>query len=70
MANRKLITDRDFQEVLERSTPVRVFEDDHVIEAGGTVIRFDDELVVTQSSVSDISYHRRGRCEFYEMRRR
>jgi hypothetical protein len=70
MANRKLLTDQDFQEAVERHTPVRVFEDDHVIEAGGTVIRFDDKLVVTQSSVSDIAYHRREACEFYEMRRR
>lgn len=34
--NRRLITDQDFQEALERSTAVRVFQNDHIISSGRT----------------------------------
>lgn len=64
--NRKLLTDRDFQEALDREYPVKVFKDDHIVDSGGIIIRFDDNLVVVQSSVSQIAYHERKLCEFFE----
>lgn len=64
--NRKLLTDRDFQEALDREYPVRVFKDDLIVDSGGVIIRFDDALVVVQSGVSQITYHERSRCEFFE----
>lgn len=69
-ANRRLETDRDFQEAIEKETRVRVFRDDHMIDSGSVVIRFDDTIVVTQSGVSRLAYHRRDECEFFEMRKR
>ncbi|TBL77841.1 hypothetical protein [Paenibacillus thalictri] len=63
--NRKLMTDQDFQEALERQTKIRVFQDDHVVDSGGAIIRFDDEVVVIQSGVSEISYLKRLHCEFF-----
>lgn len=68
--NRKLITDRDFQEAMERETSIRVFQDDHIIDSGGTVVRFDERTVVVQSGVSELAYHRREQCEFFEMAKR
>jgi hypothetical protein len=64
--NRRLLTDRDFQEAMDREYPLRVFRDDLIIDSGGIIIRFDDELVVVQAGVSQISYHERSRCEFFE----
>ncbi len=68
--NRKLITDRDFQEAMEKQVSIRVFQDDHVVDSGGTIIRFDERDVVVQTRVSQLAYHRRELCEFYEMRKR
>ena len=68
--NRRLITDTDFQEALERRLAIRVFQDDHIVDSGSVIVRFDDQTVVTQSGVSDIHYHPRTECEFFEIRRR
>lgn len=65
--NQRLMTDTDLKEAMERQTAVRVFQDDAIVDSGGVIIRFDDTLVVTQSGVSEVSYHRRDECEFYEM---
>jgi len=65
--NNRLVTDRDLQEAIERETPVRVFQNDEMVEAGSRIIRFDDNIVVTQSGVSEISHHRRDESEFFEM---
>ncbi|MFS0727988.1 hypothetical protein [Paenibacillus sp. 1P07SE] len=67
---RRLASARDFAEVVENGRNVRVFKDDLLIEDRAVIVRFDDTLVVTQSSVSDIAYHDRQECEFYEIRRR
>jgi hypothetical protein len=67
--NRRLETDEDFQEAMDRHIGVRIFQDDHIIEAGGLIIRFDDQLVVTQKGVGDITYHRRDACEFFGMKK-
>jgi hypothetical protein len=67
--NRRLLTDRDFQEAMEKHASIRVFQDDHIVNSGGTISRFDDTTVVIQSGVSDITYHRRDQCEFFEMRK-
>ncbi|GLX67309.1 hypothetical protein [Paenibacillus glycanilyticus] len=68
--NRKLFTDPDFEEAVLRKYPVRVFQDDYIVNNGGTVIRFDDSIVVIQSSVSDLVYYNRSDCEFFEVRKR
>lgn len=66
--NRRLITDQDFNEALERHLRVRVFQDDQLIGSGGIIIRFDDQTIVVQSSVSDLAYHPRKQCEFFEIK--
>ncbi|TDG00401.1 hypothetical protein [Paenibacillus piri] len=66
----RLLTDRDFQEAMERQKAIRVFQNDHVVGAGGIITRFDDQVVVVQSGVSDIAHHPRALCEFFEMRKR
>lgn len=66
--NRRLITDQDMQEAMERQTAVRVFQNDHVVDSGGVIVRFDDQTIVTQAGVSEISYHDRTLCEFFEMK--
>lgn len=66
--NRPLLTDNDFQEAIERKLPVRVFEDDHLVNSGATVVRFTDFDVVLQSRVSDLTYYSRKSCQFYEVR--
>jgi len=68
--NRRLLTDNDFQEAMDHKRIIRVFQDDLIVGSGGHLIRFDDETVVLQSGVSDIHYHPRARCEFFELRRR
>ncbi|PZE20406.1 hypothetical protein [Paenibacillus xerothermodurans] len=68
--NRRLLTDQDFQEAMEHQRAIRVFQNDHVVAHGGVITRFDEQSVVLQSGVSDISYHRRHECEFFELRRR
>lgn len=68
--NRKLLIDRDFQEAMERHTSLRVFKDDQIVDSGGVIIRFDDQTVVVQSGVSELAYHSRKECEFFEMRKR
>jgi len=68
--NRKLFTDTDFAEVVKKGTPIRVFQDNHIVEARTVVIRFDDAVIVTQAAVSDLTYHNRNDCEFYELRKR
>ncbi len=66
--NRRLITDQDFNEALERHLRVRVFQDDQLIGSGGIIIRFDDQTIVVQSSVSDLAYHPRKQCEFLKLK--
>ena len=65
--NRKLSTDADFQEAMEQQMPIRVFQDEHMVDAGGVIIRFDEEKIVIQSSVSEMAYYDRNACEFFEM---
>ena len=68
--NRRLLTDADFQEALDKGTRVRVFRDNQIVDASSIVVRFDERTVVTQSSVSDLMYHRRADCEFFDLRKR
>ncbi|WP_168121072.1 hypothetical protein [Paenibacillus sp. HB172176] len=68
--NRKLLTDSDFEEALEKQTRIRVFRDNQIIDASSTIVRFDSSTVVTQSSVSDLMYHARSECEFFDLRKR
>lgn len=66
---RRLFTDEDFQEAVQRKLHVRIFRDDHLIEANSFVIRFTDETVITQSNVSDMTYHPRKTCSFFELKK-
>lgn len=68
--NRRLITDQDFQEAMEREAGIRVFQNDHIVDSGGTVSRFNAETIVIQSGVSEVAYYQRNECEFFEMRKR
>ncbi|MFC4812477.1 hypothetical protein [Paenibacillus sp. GCM10023250] len=67
---RRLVSDEDFTEAMERQFRLRVYKDDHIVDSGGIIIRFDDALVVSQSGVSEVTYHDRAACEFFEIRRR
>jgi len=69
-SNRRLLTDPDFQEAMDLKRVIRVFQDDLIVGSGGHIIRFDDETVVIQSGVSEIHYHPRAGCEFFEQRKR
>ncbi|WP_042168370.1 hypothetical protein [Paenibacillus gorillae] len=68
--NRRLTTDRDFEEAVQREIRVRVFQDDYIVTSSGIIIRFDEETAVVQSSVSEIAYHDRRTCEFFEVRKK
>ncbi len=68
-SNRRLDTELDFQEAMERERTVRVFRDDEMVNAGGLIVRFEASMVAIQSSVSDLDYYDRQACEFFELRR-
>jgi hypothetical protein len=68
--NRKLVTDPDFQEAMDRQVPIRVFQNDQVIDSGGLIIRFTEQFIIVQTGVSEISYHKRALCEFFGMKKR
>ncbi|CAM3619399.1 hypothetical protein [Marinicrinis lubricantis] len=67
--NQKLVTDADLDEAMEREARIRVFQDDHMVGTGGTIVRYTEDMVVIQNSVSDVTYYRRDECEFFEMRK-
>lgn len=66
---RPLLTEQDFQEAMDHQARIRVFQDDHLVDSGGVIIRFDDQTVIIQSSVSDVAYHSRKDCQFFEVRK-
>ncbi|PZT52557.1 hypothetical protein [Paenibacillus silvae] len=66
---RRLETDADFQEAMTLKHKIRVFKDNHQIDSGGIIIRFDKDTVVVQSSVSELAYHSRAECELFEIRK-
>lgn len=66
----RLETDLDFEDAVRRQAPVRVFKNDHMIDSGGCILRFDEATVVVQTSVSDLAYHSRRDCEFFMTRQR
>lgn len=68
--NRRLVTDFDLQDAMDRQFGIRVFENDHIVHSGGVILRFDDRTVVIQAGVSDIAYFARDGCEFFELRKR
>ncbi|MGG1554361.1 hypothetical protein [Paenibacillus ferrarius] len=68
--NQRLVTDADFQEVVDRQAVVRVFKDDHIVDSNALVLRFSDTTVVVQTRVSELTYYDRQACEFFEMKRR
>ena len=64
----RLTTDVDFQEALDKEKKIRVFQDNQIIDNKATIVRFDDQKVVTQASVGDITYHPRQTCEFFMLK--
>jgi len=62
---RKLFTDKDFQDAVEQESLIRVFKDNHIVEHRVIVVRFNENQVITQSDVSDLTYHNRTDCEFF-----
>jgi hypothetical protein len=68
--NHRLVTDQDFKEAMDRQVNVRVFQDDLIVDSGGIIIRYSDTAIVIQSGVSEVAYHPRDLCEFFEMRKR
>lgn len=68
--NYRLVTDQDFQEAMERQVPIRVFQNDHVVDAGGVIISYNDATVAIQTGVGDLTYHPRELCEFFGMKKR
>ncbi|MBW5447506.1 hypothetical protein GE107_15720 [Cohnella sp. CFH 77786] len=68
--NRRLDTDSDLQDAMDRQIGIRVFEHGHIVHSGGAIVRFDDRTVVIQAGVSDLSYFSRADCEFFELKRR
>ncbi|MBW4839627.1 MAG: hypothetical protein KZY74_09520 [Paenibacillaceae bacterium] len=66
---RELFTEADFQEALDRKLRIRVFRDDHMIDNGSIIIRFTDDTIITQAGVSELSYHPRRECQFFELRK-
>jgi len=66
---RELLTEADFREAEEKRLPIRVFRDDHLIDNSTYIIRFTETTVVTQSDVSDVTYHSRRECQFFEIRK-
>lgn len=67
---RRLYTDIDFQETVDHEKKIRVFQHNQIIDDQAIVLRFDDDKVVTQASVGDITYHSRHQCEFFLLRKR
>ncbi|MNF07746.1 hypothetical protein D3C80_2079900 [compost metagenome] len=49
---------------------IRVFQDNQIVDSSAVVVRFDDQVVVTQAGVGDISYHSRSDCEFFRLKKR
>lgn len=68
--NRRLNSDRDFEEVIAQQLRIRVFENNQLIDSSSLVVRYDDNIIVTQSGVSDIAYHNRKECEFFVLKKR
>jgi hypothetical protein len=68
--NRRLVTEQDFKEAMERELRIRVFQDDHVVNSNCIISRFDEHQIVIQSGVSDFAYYAREQCEFFEMKKR
>ncbi|WHX49927.1 hypothetical protein QNH46_04465 [Paenibacillus woosongensis] len=66
---RRLITEHDLQMALEQGLRIRVFRDNHLIESGSIIIRLTEDTVITQSSVSDLAYHNRSSCQFFELKK-
>lgn len=66
---RRLMTDQDFEDAIERESRIRVFQDNLIIDDKAIVIRFDDSKIVTQASVGDITYHSRKSCEFFVLKK-
>lgn len=68
--NRRLVTDRDLEEAMVNRIGIRVFENDQIVHSGGMITRFDDNTVVIQDGVSDITYIAREACEIFELKRK
>ncbi|RCX15358.1 hypothetical protein DFP94_11542 [Fontibacillus phaseoli] len=66
---RRLLTEQDFQEALDRQLRIRVFRNDHMVDNNTLIIRFTDETVITQTGVSELTYHSRRDSQFFELKK-
>ncbi|MGN7356379.1 hypothetical protein ACTHPF_03370 [Paenibacillus sp. SAF-054] len=66
---RELLSEADFEEAEQRKLPIRVFRDDHLIDAMTYIVRFTDTTIITQKDVGDMTYHSRRECQFYELKK-
>ncbi|WP_410771471.1 hypothetical protein [Fontibacillus sp. BL9] len=66
---RRLLTEQDFQEALDRQLRIRVFRNDHMVDNDTLIIRFTDETVITQTGVSELTYHSRRDSQFFELKK-
>ncbi len=66
---RQLWTEQDFQEALDRQLRIRVFRNDHMVDNETHIIRFTDDTVITQSGVSELTYHPRQDSQFFELKK-
>ncbi|WP_435924049.1 hypothetical protein [Paenibacillus sp. DYY-L-2] len=66
---RRLLTEQDFQEAVDRKLRVRVFRDEHMVDNNTVIIRFTDDTIITQSGVSELTYHPRRDSQFFELRK-
>ncbi|WJH35316.1 hypothetical protein MJA45_23700 [Paenibacillus aurantius] len=64
-STRKLVTNQDLKEAMDRGFSIRVFQNDLVVGHRGRIIRFDDQTVYIQYGVSEFTYHDRDECEFF-----
>ncbi|MEF2967829.1 hypothetical protein V3851_18525 [Paenibacillus sp. M1] len=66
---RRLLTEQDFEEAINRRLRVRVFRDDHIVDNDTVIIRITEENVITQTGVSELSYHSRRDSQFFELKK-
>jgi len=66
---RRLLTEQDFQEAVDRKLSVRIFRDNHMVDSSTCIIRFTDDTVITQKGVSELTYHPRSDSQFFELRK-
>lgn len=66
---RRLLTEQDFQEAIDRQFRIRVFRNDHMVDNNTVIIRMTEDTIITQTGVSDLTYHSRRDSQFFELKK-